>query len=248
MPKIYISTNQIKQDEVNKCERLACDGIHFIGENSPDVWDWSPLEKMNDSVFITEEGATDRNWLFQAPGYPPPRRIDFNKNIAVAAGYHVDSSLTYVEHPRTLLEPADVALAREILGRKVMLLARSFTDWDETKQRVRAKLQDENVRGIIFEFVPGAGNVRQLAIDKGIAAVLEADKRCGLLMPPADGTYRYEYRVKETIKDLQGLKEFKSTRLSLILACYRRETTTVNFLGKHNSIEAALKWIKKNVI
>lgn len=246
MAKLFISTNQITQAEVNRSKELACDGVHFIGENSPDVTNWEPLREMNDSLFITEEGGNDRHWLLN-PEWPyPAPTYNQNVKIARAAGFEVDSSLEYVEHPRTMLDPEDVDLCTFHLGYSVMLLARTFTDDFQDKVRVREAIKKPNVRGIVFELNPSAQNIQSKNIVRGIREVLDANKRCSLLLPPWVNTRRYEYDIKSAVTELKKSSDFKSTRLSLILACYRREETTVKFFGKHNSIFAARRWILNN--
>lgn len=246
MAKLFISTNQITQAEVNRAEELSCDGVHFIGENSPDVTDWSPLRQMNDSLFITEEGANDREWLLN-PSWPEPApRYDFNVKIARAAGFEVDSSLEYVENPRTMLDPPDITECFDRLGYPIMLLARSFTNYQETKTRIRYALTRSTVRGIVFELNPSAVNVKATNIVRGMREVLDANKRCSILLPPWPGTTRYEYDIKSAITELRKSGDYRSSRLSIILACYRRSETGVKFFGKHNSIEAARRWILNN--
>ena len=113
MAKFFVSTNQITQDEVNQAANLKCDGVHFIGENSPDVTNWAPLRQMNDDLFITEEGANDRHWLLD-PAWPEPApRVNYNIKMANAAGFTVNSSLEYIENPRTMVDMSDVAIAYE---------------------------------------------------------------------------------------------------------------------------------------
>jgi len=246
MAKFFISTNQILQAEVNRADELVCNGVHFIAENSPDVINWKPILRMNDTLFITEEGGIDRNWLFQAPTYPPPPRISVNVKIAEAAGLRVDSSLVYVEYPRTMLDSADIGLAAQTLGYPVMLLSRSFTDYQDTKNLVRQAIKRPDVRGIIFELNPSSENVQNTNIRRGIREVLDANKQCSVLLPPYPGTSRYEYAIKSAVTELMKSGDFTSSRLSIILAVYDRPYTGVSFLGRRNSVRAALRWLNNN--
>ena len=246
MAKFFISTNQITQAEVNRAAELACDGIHFIGENSPTVKNWTPLLKMNDTLFITEEGATDRDWLLNPLWPAPAPRYDYNIKIARTAGFHVDSSLEYVEHPRTILDPSDYVLASEQLGYPVMLLARYFDDRFEYKARIREALKHPEVRGIVFEINPSAENVRETNVIRGIREVLDANKRCSVILPPWPNTPRYERDVRSAVTELMKSGDYRSSRLSIVLANYDRKLNNVGFYGRRNSIQAALKWLRKN--
>ena len=247
MPRFLISTNQITKPELDECSKLACNGVWFIGENSPNIIDWSPVKGISDHLLIAEEGAIDRNWLFQAPGYPPPRRLDFNLELAKASGLKVDQSFTYVEHPATMLEIPDANLARDILGKPVLLLARSFTDnIQDNRTKVRAAIKMSSVKGIVFELNPSAKNIRDNRITHGIREVLNAQKQAHILLPPWQNTVNYENDIADAIKELKRSPEYKSSRLHIILACYDRVTNTVGFYGENNSVEAALNWCKRN--
>ena len=239
--QILVDTNQITPAEAAQAARFAADGVWSIPVNSPPGVDWPRL------LAALNAGR----WSVSEDNPTASSQID-----RVSATMHrmVDAALFYNETPmRTQLPPSEIAAyARHmvpgfgVVGRRVIVLQRSFGDNDPRRAQLQAAMQDPNVAGAAFEFDPGR-LIPAWKLPEGCAFVLSQQRRCYVLMPSGHAT-DYLAEVQRAVRYFAAVsRDLQSPDVYLVLAAYDRPNA-VHFLSSgpddHNSIEAAVAWLK----
>ena len=119
-------------------------------------------------------------------------------------------------------------------------------------QALDQALDDPRVSGITVEMMPIADNIRPLGIDKLIKRVVAMGKDVVLMVSsPVKHTGRnYEVDLEGYVRRLRKYvpEELKTDLVSIMAAnygCTHWEEQTTTWFGQKNSVEAAIKMLKK---
>lgn len=243
--QIYVSFNQLKTSEFSLALQMKLDGAWIVPSNSQWITAqmWQELGRKSKRVVI-EQGANDRNWLFDKT-WPSPAPVItrevtlYGKSSNYVCVYHEDSTAPLPFDKPTLL-PSDIPTAYQALKRPLIILFRRYdlTTLAETITR-------PEVMGGAFEFGPDINQVRKQLIHKWIEYIVSLKKTPFLLIPALPDSVDYE---NDVLQSLQYIKDKSSnfSKVRIVLAIYEREKTGAKFFGKTNSVEAAIKLLKSN--
>jgi hypothetical protein len=134
-----------------------------------------------------------------------------------------------------------------LVGKRIVLLTRSFGDGDPRQAQLKHALANPNVSGATFEFAPDT-LAPAWKLDTGCLYILSLHKKCYLLMPPKAGTTDYVGDLKKAILYFGRAKGLLSNPdVYIVLATYIRPNM-VHYLSTssadRDSIEAAVAWLK----
>ena len=213
--KILIDTNQIQADEAAQAARFAADGVWSIPVNSKPGIDWTrTLTALNAGQWSVSEDNPNATSQVDAVSTAMHRMVDG------AMFYNEDGLATPLSDAQIATYAAHVVPGLGLVGRRVIVLTRSFGDDDQRQGEMRHALANPNVSGATFEFSPGHTNPAW-RLDAGCQYILSQHKKCYLLMPPAGGTKDYLGDVQKAVAYF-GAGLLDSPDVYVVLAMYAR--------------------------
>lgn len=246
--KVLVSTNQFNREALEKAEKLACDGVFFVSNNtSASVSLWrKAISKIGETI-ITEDGAIDSNWLFGREGFNSSLlRLNFDHCCKVVKESKIKAAMVYHEWPHTFLTERETREASARIGKPIIPLFRTFNEFQSSETNLKAALSRPEVFGICLEAAPNSDTLAEYRITEAIDWVLTQSTKpvYWLISPGGVSCFSYEQRIKECLGRLEKAHRL-NPKLHLVAACYERQNNDVRILGAKNSMEAAVKLLEK---
>ena len=159
--------------------------------------------------------------------------------------YNEDGWATPLSDAQIAADAAHAVPGLGRIGRRVIVMTRSFGNGDQRQAEMKHALANPNVAGATFEASPGHIDPAW-RLKEGCEYILGRHKKCYLVLPPAGGAKDYLADVQQSIFYF-GSAVLNSPNVYVVLATYARPNAlhyVSTDAADHNSIEAVVGWLK----